>query len=44
MAVPDSQILLFEEGSIRPIGYDDVEHVRITKAFLSKPAKFIRHL
>jgi predicted ATPase len=44
MAVPDSQILLFEEGNIRPIGYDDVEHVRITKAFLSDPEKFLRHL
>jgi predicted ATPase len=44
MAVPDAQILLFEEGNIRPIEYDDVEHVRITKAFLSNPAKFIRHL
>jgi predicted ATPase len=44
MAVPDSQILLFEEGNIRPIEYDDVEHVRITKAFLSDPEKFLRHL
>jgi predicted ATPase len=44
MAVPDSQILLFEEGKIRPIAYDDVEHVRITKAFLSNPEKFLRHL
>jgi predicted ATPase len=43
-ALPDSQILLFEEGNIRPIGYDDVEHVRITKAFLSDPEKFLRHL
>lgn len=44
MAVPDSQILLFEEGTVRPIAYDDVEHVRITKAFLSAPEKFLRHL
>lgn len=44
MAVPDAQILLFEEGKIQPIGYDDVEHVRITKAFLSNPEKFLRHL
>jgi predicted ATPase len=44
MAVPDSQILLFEEEKIRPIRYDDVEHVRITKAFLSDPARFLRHL
>jgi len=44
MAVPDSQILLFEEGNIRPISYNDVEHVRITRAFLSDPEKFLRHL
>jgi predicted ATPase len=44
MAVPESQILLFEQGNIRPISYNDVEHVRITKAFLSDPQKFLRHL
>jgi len=44
MALPGSQILLFEHGSIQPIDYDDVEHVRITKAFLSDPEKFLRHL
>ena len=44
MAVPDSQILLFERGAIQPIPYEDVEHVRITKAFLSDPQKFLRHL
>jgi len=44
MAIPDSQILLFDEGNIRPIEYNDVEHVRITKAFLSNPDKFLRHL
>jgi predicted ATPase len=44
MAVPGAQILLFEEGTIRPIAYEDVEHVRITKAFLSDPEKFLRHL
>ena len=44
MAVPDAQILLFEEDTIRPIAYEDVEHVRITKAFLSDPEKFLRHL
>jgi predicted ATPase len=44
MAVPDSQILLFEEGTVQPIAYEDVEHVRITKAFLSDPERFLRHL
>ena len=44
MAVPDAQILLFEVGTIAPIAYEDVEHVRITKAFLFDPEKFLRHL
>jgi predicted ATPase len=44
MALPDSQILLFEKGTIQPIAFDDVEHVRITKAFLSDPQTFLRHL
>jgi predicted ATPase len=44
MAIPNAQILLFEEGTIRPIAYEDVEHVRITKAFLLYPEKFLRHL
>ncbi len=44
MAVPDSQILLFEDGTIQPVPYEDVEHVRITRAFLSDPQKFLRHL
>ena len=44
MALPNAQILLFDEGTIRPIAYEDVEHVRITKAFLLDPEKFLRHL
>ncbi|MGO9266228.1 MAG: AAA family ATPase [Candidatus Binataceae bacterium] len=44
MALPDSQILLLEEGTAKPIPYEDVEHVRLTKAFLSDPQRFLRHL
>ena len=44
MALPGAQILVIENGTIQPIAYDEVEHVRITKAFLSDPAKFLRHL
>jgi predicted ATPase len=44
MALPESQILLLEDQTIQPIDYDEVEHVRITKAFLSDPEKFLRHL
>lgn len=43
MALPEAQILQFENGRIEPVAYDDVEHVKITKAFLNNPAKFLRH-
>ncbi|MBI3710003.1 MAG: AAA family ATPase [Proteobacteria bacterium] len=44
MAVPGAEILLFEKGRIRPVPYDDVEHVRITKAFLNDPNSYLRRL
>ena len=43
MALPEAQILLFDDGRIEPVAYDDVEHVRITRSFLNNPAKFLRH-
>ena len=43
MALPDAQILLFDNGHIEPAAYEDVEHVKITRAFLNNPAKFLRH-
>jgi predicted ATPase len=44
MAVPQAEILLFEGGSIRSVPYEEVEHVRITRAFLRDPEKFLRQL
>jgi len=44
MATPQSEILLLENGTIQSIAYEDVEHVRITKAFLNDPSKFLRRL
>ncbi len=44
MALPDAQILLLENGRIEPIAYDEIEHVKLTRAFLGNPAKFLRHL
>jgi len=44
MALPGAQILLIEEGTITPVDYADVEHVRITRAFLDDPWSFLRHL
>ena len=44
MALPDAQILLFDEGRMTPTPYEELEHVKITKAFLNDPARFLRHL
>jgi predicted ATPase len=44
MAVPKAEILLFEDATIRSVPYEEVEHVRITRAFLRSPEKFLRQL
>lgn len=44
MAQPDSEVLLFEEGRVRPAAYDELEHVKLTRQFLADPARFLRHL
>ncbi|HEX7786520.1 MAG TPA: AAA family ATPase [Methylomirabilota bacterium] len=44
MALPGAELLLLEGGQIAPIAYEDVEHVRITRAFLDDPSSFLRRL
>jgi predicted ATPase len=44
MALPQAELLLLEGGTIAPIAYEDVEHVRITRAFLDDPESFLRRL
>jgi predicted ATPase len=44
MALPQADIRLLEDGAITPVAYPDVEHVRITRAFLDDPASFLRRL
>lgn len=44
MALPQAEILLLEDGAIAPVAYRDVEHVRITRAFLDDPENFLRRL
>jgi predicted ATPase len=44
MAYPKARILLFDEGEIREISYNDVEHVTVTRSFLNNPAAYLRHL
>jgi predicted ATPase len=44
MAMPDATILLAEGSTLRPIDWNDVEHVRVTRAFLADPAAHLRRL
>ena len=44
MAQPDATILHIADGRIGPVAYDEVEHVRLTRAFLAQPERFLRGL
>ncbi len=44
MALPDSTILLAEDGRLRRTEWSDLDHVRVTRAFLADPAAHLRRL
>lgn len=44
MALPGAEIWLFENGTIRAVGWEDVEHVSLTRAFLANPQRFLDRL
>jgi predicted ATPase len=44
MAFPDAEILSFDNGEIRKVNYDDLEHVTLTRAFLNDPEAYLRYL
>ena len=44
MAFPDAEIFSFDQQPIVAVDYDDLEHVRLTRAFLSDPQAFLRRL
>ena len=44
MAYPEARILQFDEGDIREIPYNEVEHVTVTRSFLNNPDSYLRHL
>ncbi len=44
MGFPEADILSFQDGRVEPIAYDDIEHVRITRAFLNDRERFLRRL
>ncbi len=44
MAMPSATILLAEGGRLREVDWTDVEHVRVTRAFLADPATMLKKL
>jgi predicted ATPase len=44
MAYPQSLIYWFSEEGIKPVAYEDTEHYKVTKAFLSRREKMLEDL
>lgn len=44
MAFPGATILSFDETPARPVAYEQLEHVTVTRSFLNDPAQYLRHL
>lgn len=44
MAMPGATILLAEDGCLRTVLWDDLEHVQITRAFMRDPGAILRRL
>jgi predicted ATPase len=44
MAIPGAQILVLSDEGITPTPWDEVEHVHLTRDFLTDPDLFLRHL
>ena len=44
LAYPNATILQFHAGQIQQVQYEQLEHVRLTKDFLTNPESFLRHL
>jgi predicted ATPase len=44
MAFPGAEILLFEGDTLTPTPYAELDHVRLTRAFLNDPESYLRRL
>lgn len=44
MALPGATIYGFDDGRVRRLAYDEIDHVVITRDFLADPHRFLRHL
>ncbi len=44
MALPGAELLHFDDGGIRPVAWEEVEHVALTRSFLQCPERYLRRL
>ena len=44
LAFPGATILSFDRDPVEAVGYEDLEHVTLTRQFLADPGAFLRHL
>lgn len=44
MAFPGAAILSFDHHPIRPVTYEELDHVTVTRSFLNDPEKYLRYL
>ena len=44
MAFPEAVILSFDSAQIRQVEYKELEHVKLTRAFLNNPDAYLKHL
>jgi predicted ATPase len=44
MAFPNAVILSFDSSHIQQVRYEELEHVKLTKAFLNNPEAYLNHL
>ena len=44
LAYPGARIYAFDDGIVRSVGYDELEHVRVMRDFLRDSVPFLRQL
>lgn len=44
MAYPGATIFNFDELPVKPVEYNELEHVNLTREFLTDPERYLRHL
>ena len=44
MAYPHATIYSLDEGKLKQVNYEDLEHVQLTRSFLNKPERFLKTL